>query len=306
MEHRELQKKVQATFTESFGRTPLRERQQDILGEAIELHRATDLVNLREEAGDLLCSLIQLHNECDWDITERAQATLDKIKGRQQQYKSLGRKLKVAILGGAFDPIHKGHIQTAKFVLDTSKTFDEVWLAPCNEHMSGKEMTAAEHRLAMCELAAAGDGRIRVLDYEIKNKLRGETYHFLKRLLEEDFAKNEFDFSYIIGQDNANDFDSWVNYEHLERMMRFIVVPREGVKANPEAQWFLKPPHIYLASGDSPIGNISSTQVREIFKIGNRAHRAMDTLLHPDVLAYAREHNLYPETPRTPFSEEKR
>jgi nicotinic acid mononucleotide adenylyltransferase len=41
----------------------------------------------------------------------------------------------------------------------------------------------------------------------------------VKKLLSEDFAKNERDFSLAIGMDNANTFDKWVNHQDLERMI---------------------------------------------------------------------------------------
>jgi hypothetical protein len=54
MKIKELQELVNGRFIDAFGRTPLRQRQEDILGEAIELKNATDITNLREETGDLL------------------------------------------------------------------------------------------------------------------------------------------------------------------------------------------------------------------------------------------------------------
>jgi cytidyltransferase-like protein len=167
----EIQKQVREVFNDAFGRTPLKQRLDDILGEAIELSRYTDDKNLNEEAGDALASLIALCDERGLNFEDMVQNTLNKIVKRKQQYKSLGRKVKVAILGGAFDPIHNGHIQVAKFVLNTSTTFDEVWLMPAYNHMSGKNMLPAKHRIKMCELAAKADGRIKVFDYEIKKRL---------------------------------------------------------------------------------------------------------------------------------------
>jgi len=288
-----IQEQINKRFLEAFGRTPLTQRLADIQGECSELCRYTDLTNLKEELGDLLSSAIQLANECDWDYEGLVTNTLNKIERRQQQYKGLGRKVKVAILGGAFNPITKGHIQVAQFVLDTSKTFDEVWIMPCYEHMYGKKLVDAQHRLNMCELAAQADGRIKIFDYEIDKKLSGETFHLAKRLLEEDFAKDNFDFSLIIGQDNAETFDQWVNYEELERMMRFVVVPRKGIeqKVSTDA-WYLKSPHIYLFKDDTPIMEISSTVVRT----------ALATLENPDsiydyvdekVLEYIKTNRLY-------------
>ncbi|MCK9458250.1 MAG: nicotinate (nicotinamide) nucleotide adenylyltransferase [Proteobacteria bacterium] len=285
------QSQIEEAFDSAFGRTPLRQRLDDIEGEVRELVRFTDLRNLKEEAGDALCSLIQLCNECGWDAGHLIQATLAKIEDRKLQYRSLGRKIKVAILGGAFNPVTKAHIRIAQFVLNTSRTFDEVWLMPCGEHhMFGKEMASAEHRLNMVEIACEADGRIKPFDYEIRNKLSGETYQTVKLLLEEDFAKNQYDFSWIIGMDNANEFDRWVNYEHLEKMIRFIVVPRDGVERDPDMGWYLKPPHIFLGHTDGKIGEVSSTMVRECLKNGISLNQK---LLDEKVLEYIREHELY-------------
>jgi nicotinate-nucleotide adenylyltransferase len=284
-----LQAEIDRVFTGCFGRTPLRERLEDILREAMDLSRFIDHRHLKEEAGDLLCSVLQLFNECEWDAADQAGRTLAKIESRRLQYRSLGRKLSVAILGGAFDPITNGHLGVARFVLDTSRTFDEVWLMPCFEHMAGKRMADAAHRQEMCRLAAQRDGRVKVFPYEIDHQFRGETYHLVKSLLDEEFARDQFDFSLIIGQDNANTFANWVNGPELERLIRFVVVPRQGVALDPSATWYLRPPHVYLAA-EGPIMLISSTRVREMLRSGDPA---VIDYLDPDVLRYVNEHALY-------------
>jgi nicotinate-nucleotide adenylyltransferase len=310
-----LQNVVNKTFTEAFGTTPLTQRLDDILGEAIELSRYTDLKNLREETGDLLASTLQLVNECGWDVGELIQENRDKIRKRQLQYKSLGRKKKIALLGGAFDPIHKGHIELAQFVLNTSKTFDEVWLMPCYQHMYNKQMESAEHRLEMCRIAAQNDGRLKVFDFEIEQKLSGETYNMVKRLQDTDQAKHECDFSVIMGLDNANTFSNWVNYEELERMIRFVVVQRQGYEIDPKVDWYLKTPHIFL--GDAAINNMSSTRIRSVLarreqqvenmlrhiplehaneKVKEGIEKAIGYGIDPEVLNYIYENNLYART----------
>lgn len=285
-----LQKNVNYSFTKHFGRTPLNLRLEDIKRECEELVRFTDLRNLEEEAGDLLASVIQLCNECGWDYRKLVGKTLAKIDFRAQQYATLGRKIKVAILGGAFDPVHNGHIAVAKFVLDTSRTFDEVWLMPCFKHMNGKKMESPRDRLTMCQLASQADGRIKTFPYEIENEFSGETFHLVTKLLEEDFAKNEYDFSIIIGQDNANTFDTWVNFEHLERMMRFVVVPRKGIKTE-GSEWYLKPPHIYL-NHENELPNMSSTHIRDMYK-NHRDLFGMNIMVHPMVNDYILDKKLY-------------
>lgn len=288
---RELQEKVGEVFKATFGRTSLRERLEDILKESMELHRWTDIQNLQEEAGDLACSLFALFEETGLSMEEAVQRTLEKIERRKQQYHSLGRKLRVALLGGAFDPPTVGHVAVAKFVLDSSREFDEVWLVPCYKHMYNKEMSPAEQRLTMLGYAIEGDGRIKVFDYEIIHKLGGETYHFLKSLLDSDFSQTH-EFSYIIGMDNANGFDKWVNFEELERLIRFVVVPRVGEEAN-TVDWYLKPPHLFLRS-DAPLPDTASSKVREEVAFGRKlGSQLLTAMVHPAVKEYIIRKGLY-------------
>lgn len=293
MDSKQLQELVNESFEGAFGRTPLRQRLDDILGEAIELHRMSDVRNLKEEAGDLLASAIQLCSEASWNFDDLVLATLDKIRRRKEQYRSLGRKLKVAILGGAFDPPTTGHIKLAQFVLNTSQTFDEVWLMPCCRHMNGKKMTDPTHRLEMCRIASSVDGRIKVFDFEIQKQLAGQTYHFVKLLLEEALAKDQCDFSIIMGMDNANNFPTWPDYSELEKMIRFVVVPRTGIIRNEAINWYLKPPHIYL-SQESDIPATASTNVRAwLSEYWHDQSLPVSPELDSNVLSYVTANNLY-------------
>jgi nicotinate-nucleotide adenylyltransferase len=259
------------------------------MGEAIELCRSIDTKNRKEEAGDLMSSLLQLMNEEGWEVDILVKECLEKINRRQSQYKTLGRKIKIALLGTAADPITNGHIQVAQFVLNTSKTFDEAWILPCFSHLYNKKMASPKDRLNMCELAVQVDGRIKVFDYEIKNKLSGETYHTAVSLINEDFAKDKYDFSFIIGLDNANTFDKWVNYEHLEQMVRFVVVPRKGVERDKKVNWYLKPPHIFIETDNFPVMDISSSLIRKNIKEGI----SCEGLIDPKVEKYIISKNLY-------------
>lgn len=287
---RAAQARINELFTKAFGKTPLSLRLEDIGREANELLRYTGVDNLREEAGDLLASVLQLITECGWNAAELLLENEKKIIRRLPQYGTLGRKINVALLGGAFDPVTVGHIQTAQFVLNSSRTFDEVWLVPCFRHMNNKRLTSAEQRLAMCRLACEADLRLKVFDYEIANQLSGETFHLVQRLLGEQMAKDQYDFSIIFGLDNANTFADWVNFEHLERLIRFVIVPRAGVAPLAGVNWYLKPPHIYLAAEKNPITEISSTRVRELLR---RNSKQAAKFLNPKVLDYIRANRLY-------------
>lgn len=289
MEVKDLQKLVDDKFREHFAYSPLNERLKDIQNEFFELMKWQDVNNLKEETGDLLSSLIKLCSESGWDTEELIKNTLNKIDRRADQYKTLGRKTKVAILGGAFNPPHNGHIQLAQLVLNSLGEFDEVWLMPAYNHMYNKDMVSPEHRLKMCEIAAKVDNRIKVFDYEIRNKLKGETYYFFKKLKEETELTEKYQFSMIIGLDNANTFDKWVNYQELERLAKFIVVQRAGIERDTNVNWYLHSPHIFLAN-ENKIMNVSSTEVRNI--LTNNSDKILN-YIEKNVYEYMVTNNLY-------------
>jgi nicotinate-nucleotide adenylyltransferase len=262
---KDKQKKINDVYQDVFGYTPQTERLEDLQKQFFKLMRNTGVKELKECTGDLLTTLIQLANESEWDVNELIDSNLEKLIRRKDQYRSLGRKKRIAIYGGAFNPITNGHIQSAQFVLNTSGYFDEVWLMPAYKHMYNKHMESSEKRLAMCELAAKVDARIKVFDYEIRYELAGETFKLVKQLKNDPEYEN-FDFSFIMGLDNANTFHKWVNYEHLEKMMKFVVIPRKGYEIDEKVDWYLQKPHIYLNKEENNIIEVSSTLVRNLLK----------------------------------------
>jgi len=196
----------------------------------------------------------------------------------------------VAVLGGAFDPVTDGHIAAAKYVLDACGIFDEVWLMPCLCHMYAKRMEAPHHRLRMCEIAAESVGGVVVSPYEIDRGLGGKTSELVRRLLAEDFPGARYDFSFVIGMDNANSFGRWASHKDLERAARFVVVPRPGIEPGGKFRWYESPPHILVPSSDRLI-QTSSTLVRSMLRKGQ--HDMAAEHLHPGVLDYIKEHGLY-------------
>ena len=91
--------------------------------------------------------------------------------------------------------------------------------------------------------------------------------------------------------DNANTFYRWFNADKLKKLIRFIVVSRQGIKPNPKVTWYKKSPHIYLDAKDS-ISNISSTKIRKWIK--ERNYPKAFNSMHYRVYNYAvMKQNLY-------------
>ena len=197
--------------------------------------------------------------------------------------------MKTGLLGGSFSPITLGHIDLAKSALNV---VDRVVLIPCNKHTFGKSLIDPTHRINMCQLVI--ENNITIDDFEIKHKLPGDTYTLIKKLKDINyFGKNALYF--IIGLDEALNFHKWVNFKKLEKMIRFVVIPRSGITINDQFKWFLRSPHVYLKK-ELPVG-VSSTQVRTILKKLKRRSikmpKSLKSMLNPSVFEYIIKNNLY-------------
>jgi hypothetical protein len=62
----EAYRDIEKTFIETFGRTPLGERLDDVLKQALAVHRYTDIANLKEKVGYALTSLLMLTKEANF------------------------------------------------------------------------------------------------------------------------------------------------------------------------------------------------------------------------------------------------
>lgn len=200
--------------------------------------------------------------------------------------------MKIALFGGAFDPITKGHIKVCNYLID-KHIVDEVWLMPCYVSYYGKKMATCDDRLRMCQLAVEHNknSKVKVSDYEIANKLTGESIDIIKKLQ----ADHKDQFYFVIGMDNAIKITGWTDWEVLIGLIPFIVMPRSGYTLSqtdssitpiaPTA-WFMKDPHIYLADYEANI--MSSTQVRDDL----RTKKSCDLIDDP-VSDYIKSNTLY-------------
>ena len=171
-----------------------------------------------------------------------------------------------AILGGAFNPVTKGHIAIANAVINEN-ICDKVLMMPCYSHMFEKKMVNPNKRLKMCEIAIESQEHRDIVAYnyeiyfaEAFGKMHYSTYELMLHLTKVADHK----FSLIIGMDNANNFHKWANYEELMNLVRFIVVTRAGVPRNENVNWYMKSPHTFLGEVRPPD--------RQVQRPGGRVH----------------------------------
>lgn len=130
---------------------------------------------------------------------------------------------KVALLGGSFDPIHNGHIALAQAALDRLDA-DEVWFIPARKApLKDRVLTDPVHRLNMIRCVCRDDPRLKICDVEFKRNAESFTVDTL-RILRESF--DDIEFYWIIGADQARQFDLWKEPDKLLELATFAVADR--------------------------------------------------------------------------------
>ena len=198
-----------------------------------------------------------------------------------------------AILGGTFDPVHRGHLHAAavgRTLLVASKV--TLMLAARPWHRSAP-VTSVEHRLSMLRLAAGADPRLEASDWEARREGPSYTVDTLAALA------NGEPLVWLIGGDAFAAVDSWHRVDDLPTLCHFLVLNRPGVRYeartprgfrridDPEA--LAHRPSGCVCFTSATMLDVSATRVRHA--IANDA--AVGELLTPEVWAYIRKHGLY-------------
>jgi len=185
----------------------------------------------------------------------------------------------VALFGGSFNPPHVAHQLVALYVLET-QPIDELWFVPTYAHPFGKPLVAYDHRIAMCELAAAALGpraRTSRAEAELAARPGFVTSHTLDLI--DHVAAAGHELRLVVGADILGESTKWYRWADVVARAPLIVVGRGGHALPPGS----------VATGVS-MPEISATQVRDL--LAQRAS-SVSGLVPRDVLRYIAEHHLY-------------
>lgn len=176
--------------------------------------------------------------------------------------------MKIAILGGSFDPPHNGHVAIANRLLKLLN-FDQVWLMPCYQHPFNKNLSAPNIRFEMTKFLE--NALVKVSDLEIKKKTISYSIDALKFLAK---TRPQDNFSWIIGTDQVGSFTKWKKWQEIIDNFQLIIVPRtEYEKAEKQLQNIKTkvshPENIFLIDRKNfPPIYISSRLIRKKIKEG--------------------------------------
>ena len=206
----------------------------------------------------------------------------------------------IAVYGGTFDPVHLGHVNTAK-ALELHLHFDEIRFLPCKQPVLKNAATASSHhRLAMLELALANFPKAIIDDREIKRE--GLSY-MIDTLESMRTDSPEASLCLVVGMDAFNDLPRWHQWQALFDFAHIIVINRPGISllADPILEKTIATrqtmsidalqtkSHGQLYFQQLPETPISSTEIRQRLQQG----KSVASMLAVKVSDYIRIQQLY-------------
>ncbi|MDC8830898.1 nicotinate-nucleotide adenylyltransferase [Alteromonas gilva] len=208
-----------------------------------------------------------------------------------------------ALLGGTYNPPHRGHINAGLDAISEIGV-DRLGLLPCKipPHKAAPE-TSSTHRLKMLELACTDDPRLYVEPLELSLPAPSYTVKTLRQIRANQPDTNLF---FLLGEDSLYNLPTWYEWQSLTDYCHIIVMRRPGAPGSlsqPLQEWLAErrcsnteqlhaqsSGLVYsTASQDYPV---SSTRLRE--RIATDINDNDVTYwLNPAVLHYIKQHHLY-------------
>jgi len=193
---------------------------------------------------------------------------------------------RLGIFGGAFDPPHLAHRALAEVAL-AQLQLDELRVLPTGQawHKT-RQLTAAEHRLAMARLAFDALPGVVLDDREIRRAGPSYTLDTLRELRAE---QPQAELYLIMGKDQADVLPTWRNWQDIVELAIICVADRDGLTGQ-ETQ-FSPPPEMAprFRKLSMPAMDISATGIRA--RIASQ--QGIAPLVCEAVARYIEDHHLY-------------
>ena len=134
---------------------------------------------------------------------------------------------RVGIYGGTFDPVHNGHLEVARRVLELFELDEVIFVPACvPPHKRNASITSAFHRFAMVALATVADQRLLVSTIELDAPDRPYAVDTVTRMRKT--FSDQAELFFIVGADSWLEITTWRDWQRLLGLCHLIVVTRPG------------------------------------------------------------------------------
>jgi nicotinate-nucleotide adenylyltransferase len=182
--------------------------------------------------------------------------------------------MRIAILGGTFDPVHRAHVIIGREAADQFH-LDRVLFIPAGNPPFKQAAASFAHRMKMVEIACEADPRFMASRLE-----EGDRKSYSIDTIERVKAEGG-DVYFIIGADAFAEIGSWHRASDVIRSVEFIVVTRPGHQ-------YECPPGARVHRLETLALPESSSEVRRALARGGSPKD-----LPPKVVEYIRKNGLY-------------
>jgi nicotinate-nucleotide adenylyltransferase len=202
----------------------------------------------------------------------------------------MGKKRKIGIMGGTFDPIHVGHLVTAEAVR-IEYCLDKVIFIPAGTppHKLDSPVTPAIHRYIMTVMATYSNPHFFVSAIELERPGPSFTIDTLRAVVAQHDENTEFYF--ITGADAISELSTWNNVDQVLELCHFVAATRPGCISTLDdvIEHFGAQGRERIHGLATPELEISSTDIRERVKRG----RSIKYIVPESVESYILKEALY-------------
>ena len=133
-------------------------------------------------------------------------------------------KRKIGILGGSFDPPHKGHIEISKISLKKIKLNKIFWVVTKKNPFKKKPLFSLKERMSKANESIKKYKNIKALylDDKIKSSRTINVINYFRKV------KKQKDLYLILGSDNLLKFHKWTNWKKIVKLVKLVVFSRKG------------------------------------------------------------------------------
>ena len=135
------------------------------------------------------------------------------------------KKNKIGVLGGSFDPAHKGHLSISKEAFKRLKLKKIIWAITRKNPFKNQSTKSLSSRIQYCKKIIHQTNYIQVKFYEDKVK-SNKTINLINYLTKN--KKNEIYF--LMGADNLINFHKWQKWKTIASRCNIVVFDRHGYK----------------------------------------------------------------------------